>query len=402
MVTSTPTTIETGQLPSATMVLLSNSDEQAEFVKDIGNERGTGLVTADSLIKILLYVRSSKKLPKNLDEFVKDIGRDNTGINGMEPSEIITLYNRIRDHANRWTPVEAMVKSQASEITIASEDIVRIGDTILELINMMDVITQLDNTVGFFKENIPITSEKDKKIHTTLPEIIRKLKQTCVKQKEKSKKVYTAVSDYRMEIIGSEGIDGIQPDVQLKKKRAKETNLDNKIVALQNSIDNLETQIAQLNKDYTKYTGLAFTGIVGGPLGLLITGSIFGLQANDTRKKRNKLIKQKEKKDTELQNSQQIQGILNKFLTQFTDLDMCLEDTHKALEGLELLWNVMVLRIENTIDKWMEVKNSNQLYVFKTSLEDIVDPWRNIGDMSVKLFYVFEKAHEEFQKLYEA
>ncbi|MFQ2266702.1 alpha-xenorhabdolysin family binary toxin subunit A [Aeromonas hydrophila] len=366
--------------------------------------RAAGIFTADDLIKILLYVRAARKLPQNLADFTKDIGSDSTGIPGLEPNEIIDLYQKITNHANRWTPVESLVKEQAASLKVASNDIVTIGDQIIKVINQMDIMEQL-KTIKDPTVTIPISSDKDTKIQQALPEVIEKLKQSCIEQQRKTLEVLKAVRDYKTEISGgtlSSGktVMGLEPTLADKKERAKKANLDGQIKELQDSIDALQDQIDQLKKDYDKYVGLAFTGAAGGIIGLAITGGIFGDKAEKARKERNSKIQEKDDKSKDLKRKQQVQGILNQFSTQFTDIGMRLLDAEQSLEHLDFLWTDIIVRINNSVKNWMKVKDSDMLLSFVTDLEVIVKPWREVGDMSTELVRVFDKAYEEFKKTY--
>lgn len=388
--------IKAGQVPFVMLKLLTDSAAEGG--------RSTGVFTTDDLIKILLYVRSARMLPQNLADFTKDIGSDSTGISRLEPSDIIDLYQKITNHANRWTPVENKVKEQAARLQVASNDIVIIGGQIIQIINQMDILEQLQ-TIKDSTITIPISSDKDTKIHTVLPEIIEKLKQSCIKQQENTREVLEAVTDYETEISGgtlSNGttVIGLEPAIADKKEQAKKANLDDQIKELQNSIDELQDEIDQLNKDYDKYVGLAFTGAAGGIIGLAITGGIFGDKAETARKKRNSKIEEKDNKSKDLKRKQQVQGILNQFSTQFTDIGLRLLDAESALKHLNMMWQDIIARINHSVDKWNQVKDSDMLLSFVTDLESIVKPWSEVGDMSIELVRVFDKAYEEFKKTY--
>ncbi|MGY3941462.1 alpha-xenorhabdolysin family binary toxin subunit A [Aeromonas tecta] len=388
--------IEAGQVPTLTLKLLTGSQTDGG--------RAAGIFTADDLIKILLYVRAARKLPQNLEQFTKEIGSDSTGIPGLEPKEIIDLYQKITGHANRWTPVESLVKKQAASLEVASEDIVRIGGQVIKAINQMDIIEQL-KTIKDSTLTIPISSDKDTKIQKALPEVIARLKEICIKQQEKTLEVLRAVRDYKTEISGgtlsnNQAVTGLEPAIADKKERAKKANLDGQIKELQDSIDDLQKDIDQLKKDYDKYVGLAFTGAAGGIIGLAITGGIFGDKAEKARKERNSKIQEKDEKSKDLKRKQQVQGILNQFATQFTDIGMRLLDAEQSLEHLDFLWTDIIVRIDQSVDKWKQVKDSDMLLSFVTDLEGIVKPWSEVGNMSTGLEKVFDKAYEEFKKTY--
>jgi hypothetical protein len=390
--------IETGQVPTVTLKLLTGNQEEGG--------RSAGVFTADDLIKLLLYVRSARKLPQTEAALVKDLGSPSTGIAHLEPIDIVTLYNQVTDHANRWTPVENQVKEQASSLTVASKAIVTIGGRVIELINKMDVMEQLD-TVTDSTATIPIDSAQDKKIQTALPTVIAKLRRTCEEEQLKTRKVLDAVRDYKTEISGgllSSGtqVTGLEPAVADKKEKAKNADLGGSITALQQEIDSLDQRIDQLKKDYSKYVGLAFTGAFGGPIGLAITGGIFGAKAEAARKERNGEIDKKNQKSVELERKQKVQGALNVFSSQFTDLGMRLLDAEQALEHLGFLWGDMVERIDKSVEQWKEVNDSAMLTAFVTDLDIIVNPWKEVGDMSTQLSKVFDRAYDEFRKTYGA
>lgn len=392
------TAIKNGEVPKVVVEMLASKHQEGG--------RAAGIFTADDLIKILLYVREARQLPQSLSLFIKDLGTDKTGIAGLEPSDIIALYQMVTDHANRWTPVENEVKEQSSSLTVASKDIVTIGKSIIDVINKMDIMEQF-KTLDDSGVTIPITSDKDKQIHVALPALISKLKASCEAQQTKTNTVRTAIRDYRTEISGgslSNGkkVTGLEPVLADKKDRAREADLDGRIGELQKEIDAFGEQIEQKKKDYDKFVGLAFTGAAGGPIVLAITGGIYGAKAEAARKEKNILIAKKKNASSELAKDQKIQGALNVFATHFTDLGMRLIDAEEALNDLDFLWSDIISRIDQSVEKWAGIKDTDMLLSFVTDLQSIVGPWKEVGDMTKALSKVFESAYDEFRKTYQS
>lgn len=388
--------INTGEVPKVTFKLLTGSKEEGG--------RPAGVFTADDLINILLYVRHARGLPSDLPTFIKELGSDNTGIAGLEPDDILTLYKLVTNHANRWTPVESLVKDQSANLTVVSLQIVTVGDNIIKTIDRMDIIDQMAELGG---STVPITTDRDKKIQEALPVLIKKLKAICEEELIKTRVVLDAVRDYRTEISGgtlsdNRMVSGLEPAVADKKERAKKANLSTRIETLQTEIDTLDAEIEQLKKDYDKFVGLAFTGAVGGPIGLAITGGIFGAKAEEARKNKNKKIEEKEEKSRLLATDQMIQGALNIFATQFTDLGMRLLDAEQALNHLEFLWKDILARVNSSVETWSRVKDSDMLMSFVTDMQLIVNPWKEVGDMTAQLAKVFDQAYDQFRKTYGA
>ena len=384
--------IQAGQAPVVMISLLTGSKFEGG--------RSAGIFTADDLIKILLYVRAARKLPQRIE----DISSNSTGITGLEPGDIIDLSKKISDHAHRWTLVENLVRDQASKLKYASDEIVNVGKDVTDAINSMDNDMKDALTVNNSNVNIPI-SNKDNAIQKTLLEIMADLKELCLEHQEETRRVLTAVRDYKTELSGGTLSDnttvmGLEPLLSRKKELAKKAMSDTEIIKLQGDIDILEKEINQLRKDYDKYVGLAFTGILGGIIGIAITGGIFGAKAEAARKTKNSKIAELEKISKDIKRKQEVQGILNEFATQFTDIEMRLLDAEQSLSHLDSMWSDMVANIDGSLTKLGKVKDSDTLSKFLRDFKNIVRPWEIVGDMSAKLSNVFDQAIEEFRKTY--
>jgi hypothetical protein len=384
--------IQAGQAPVVMISLLTGSKFEGG--------RSAGIFTADDLIKILLYVRAARKLPQRIE----DISSNSTGITGLEPGDIIDLSKKITDHAHRWTPVENLVRDQASKLKYASDEIVNVGKDVTDTINSMDNDMIQALTVDDPNVKIPI-SNKDNAIQKTLLEIMADLKELCLDRQQETRRVLTAVRDYKTELSGGTLSDnttvmGLEPLLSRKKELAKKAMSDTEIIKLQGDIDILEKEINQLRKDYDKYVGLAFTGILGGIIGIAITGGIFGAKAEAARKTKNSKIAELEKISKDIKRKQEVQGILNEFATQFTDIEMRLLDAEQSLSHLDSMWSDMVANIDGSLTKLGKVKDSDTLSKFLRDFKNIVRPWEIVGDMSAKLSNVFDQAIEEFRKTY--
>ena len=160
-------TIEAGQVPVVMMELLTGSKFEGG--------RSAGIFTADDLINILQYVRDAMQLPQSLEQFTKDIGSNSTDIPGLEPQDIIDLYQKITNHAQRWTSVQNLVKEQASALKFGSLRIVDTGDDVIKCINQMNISEQMRN-IKDSTVTIPI-SEEDTESQQELSEIIQDLRE---------------------------------------------------------------------------------------------------------------------------------------------------------------------------------------------------------------------------------
>ena len=88
-------------------------------------------------------------------------------------------------------------------------------------------------------------------------------------------------------------IDVLIPTLQIKLSAYKHSGKLGERDDLVDQIEELDDQIDLLTATYKKLVGLAFTGMAAGPLGLVITGGVFGDKAEKCRKQKNQLIEQR-------------------------------------------------------------------------------------------------------------
>ncbi|WP_434086464.1 alpha-xenorhabdolysin family binary toxin subunit A [Photorhabdus laumondii] len=393
-------TLNETDIPSATLQLLTGKQE--------GVARPGGIFTKEDLINIKLYVKKGLSLPFNLEEVKSYLGYQKIDIAGLEPEDIHTLFEEIRTHSFSWSDVENDILQQSIDLEIIGKQITETGENIISIINEMPIITRIKRRLGEISERqlaqITYTHE-DREVSSALGEILDTMKNDIEKQREKTEKVKTEVSDFKLKLIGGRLSNGsialgLQPQVENKRKLMKDNKMSVSIGDLDDKIMEKKEEIVQLKKDYDRFVGLAFSGIVGGLIGLAITGGIFGSKAEEVRKRKNMLIGKVRSLEESIKGKRALQKSITSLSLDFSDIDTRLLDAEVALNHLDYMWQSMLTQINASKDKFTQINDALNLTSFITTFQQVINPWKEVEGSAKQLVRVFDEALKEYKHRY--
>ncbi|MBC8950685.1 MULTISPECIES: alpha-xenorhabdolysin family binary toxin subunit A [Xenorhabdus] len=388
------------EVPAVTLKMLTSQIE--------GIARPGGIFTKEDLISIKLYVKHGLELPFNLQGVKEYIGYNDIDIDGLKPANMTNLFKEIHNHALSWSDVESNVQQQSIDLENAGRQITGTGGEIISVIEQMPIIERVKTKLGDLtdKQLAEITyTNDDKEIAVELGNILESMKKDIKKQQENTQKVKNSVTDFKITLIGGKltngGIaQGLEPQVNSKKKLMDENNLSATIKDLQDKIDEKNKEIEQLKKDYDKYVGLAFSGMAGGIIGWAITGGIFGDKAEKARKRKNELIEEVKGLQDQVKNKSALQTAIQNLSLNFYNIHICMLDAESALNHLDFMWNTMLTQITSSKDKFSEINDALKLTSFVSTFKQVISPWKEVQGSAVQLVKTFDEALAEYKKLY--
>ncbi|SFN38593.1 alpha-xenorhabdolysin family binary toxin subunit A [Xenorhabdus japonica] len=392
--------ISVTEVPTITLKMLTSKIE--------GAARQGGIFTKEDLISIKLYVKHSLELPFTLQGVKDYIGYNDIDINGLKPINITSLFKDIHDHAISWSNVESKVQQQSIDLENAGRQITETGGDIISVIDQMPIIERVKTKLG------DLTNEKlakitytndDEEIAVELGNIFESMKKDIKKQQENTQRVKNAVTDFKITLIGgtlSDGniAQGLQPQVNNKKKLMDDNHISSTIKDLQNRIEEKNEEIEQLKRDYDKYVGLAFSGMAGGIIGWAITGGIFGDKAEKARKRKNELIDEVNGLQNQVKDKSVLQTAIQNLSLNFYSIHTCMLDAEVALNHLDFMWSTMLTQITTSKDKFAEINNALKLTSFVTTFKQVISPWKEVQGSAAQLVKTFDEALAEYKKLY--
>ncbi|WP_211451786.1 alpha-xenorhabdolysin family binary toxin subunit A [Collimonas antrihumi] len=376
--------IALADIPKFTLQLLSGTAK--------GAVRSSGIFTKEDITRIRIYVRNGNSLPFDINTVRNQIGYD-IGIAGLTPEDVFELFKNIRSHAISWYNVETHLWDQSLDMNSTAKYLVATGEEILRIINAMPILERVKKIVGDvsdFQLSEIILEPDDEVQIVTLLSALNKIKRHISEQQEKNKKMKTVVYDFRVGMAGGQlsngkNTVGVQAQVKSKYDLLKAHKLLDSIKALQDEIDEKYKQIAQLEKEYKKYTGLAFSGAALGFVGLAITGGIYGAKAEAARKAKNKLIKDIQQLQKQSSEKKLLQKSIETLSRSFSDIAIRMLDAEIGINNLNYMWETVLNNISDSELQMSRINDALKLTTFTVNFRKVIAPWNDVENLALLL-----------------
>ncbi|EKN4119565.1 pore-forming cytotoxin subunit YaxA [Yersinia enterocolitica] len=373
-----------------------------------GVARSGGVFTKEDLINLKLYVRKGLSLPTRLDDVEGYLGYKKIDVAGLEPKDIKLLFDGIHNHALNWNDVEQGVLQQNLDLDIAAKNIISTGNETINLINQMPITVRVKTMLGDITEqqlgNI-IYESADHEVALALKDILDEMKVDINRHQATTANVRKKVSDYRITLTGGElssgdKVNGLEPQVKTKYDLMEKNNMRKSIKELDEKIKEKRKRIEQLTKDYDKFVGLSFTGAVGGIIAIAITGGIFGAKAENARKEKNALISEVVELEGKVSSQRALQTALEALSLSFSDIGIRMVDAESALNHLDFMWLSVLNQITESQTQFATINNALRLTSFVNKFQQVITPWKSVGDSARQLVDIFDEAIKEYKKVY--
>ena len=355
----------------------------------------------NDLVHIKRYIHYGMTLPRETEDVIEFIGYRDTELPGFEPHNIQHLFVHIHQHALSWEHVESMTKQQAIDLEIAGAAITATGNYILNAINEMPVIRRAevllqDATADKLKD---ITYRRqDNVISGELTKILSAMKDDITEERQKTQQVKNIISRFRLELTGGTDESGNEiPSLIYEVKRKQKILLKNRdgdtTRELQSEIRVRNEEIEILKREYSQFVKLSFSGLVGGIIGLIITGGIFGYRAEQVRRRKNKLLEEVAELEEQVISRQAIQQLIIRLDKELSTLDGYFTDAHVAVDHLDFMWQVMLTEITESLNTFMQINDAYSLLQFSLHLKKITLPWQRVRGYAKELVAIFDTAN---------
>nr|ELR5113121.1 alpha-xenorhabdolysin family binary toxin subunit A [Providencia stuartii] len=383
--------IEKENIGNVTLALLTNQDPLSA--------RAPGIFTQLDLINIHKYINFALTLPTSSHDILSWFKISSSANFPLEISHLTNTIQLINSHAKTWDNVEQQVKQQVINLSLTSRNIVQTGNQIVDYINHMPIVQQIANSLDELSaeelRNIRYQND-DQQIATELLSILGFIKDDILNQADKTSKIKNIISDFRVHIIGGNLSNNQEVDSLLFKIKSiymqldstddthTESNLIEKISALKHEVMILE-------KEYKHFVKLSFTGLAGGLIGLIITGGIFGSQAEKVRHRKNGLINQISELNEQINRDRFMKKTILDIQINLQKIEGHFKDARLAIDHLDYMWLVILTEINQSIETFSRIDNAENLLKFIARFKKIITAWVSVqiyADQLVELFDV--------------
>lgn len=362
--------------------------------------RSAGLVlTKEDILSLKRYERHALNIPTSLSRVEQQLGFTKSGIPGLEPEDMLKTYKAINSHGKSWSGIEDGIKRTGFNIDLFAAQFSVQGQQIIDRIEKMDFARQLDLTVADLiieevRNTPPVPLEKnDQRVCSTLAEFLKKTA-SQIKNHQHAAETLEQHIDTFSSVLSVTLIPGINDKVKL----AARSDLDQQIKELEKDIEQLTTDIEQKNKEYKTALNTIAWGGFGGPIGVAITGGIFGAKAEKIRKEKNRMVASKAQKVQLLKEKVPLTGAVRSLQLMFDDMYIRMLDAHKGATHLKDLWLLLATYIERSAHELAAIKDDQALLIFAMQFQGVVMPWLEIKGKTTELLKIFDSALDQFKR----
>ncbi|WP_163026689.1 alpha-xenorhabdolysin family binary toxin subunit A, partial [Pseudomonas viridiflava] len=186
------------------------------------------------------------------------------------------------------------------------------------------------------------------------------------------------------------------PGINDKVRLASRSDLDEDLIALEEEIDRLTVDIDQKHQEYKTTKNNITLGLLGGIVGLIVTDSIFGTQAEAIRREKNRLVAEKKTKLEVLGYKRPLAAAIRSLEVLFEDMKIRMLDAHQSAVNLRDLWTMLATYIMTAARQLATINDHQTLMDFVFDFKKVVTPWEEIKGVTTHLLLTFEQALDEF------
>lgn len=355
---------------------------------------GLYLVNED-LQKVKRFCRHVNQLPVKYHEVVSYIGYSEASVEGLRPNGIATLHTSLQDLASVWAAVEARMINVAAALVAFSGELGPFGKAIIDLIRgMASYKSHEGRTVDVTSDDLaslPHTPllDSDLRALPSLAELTQELVHTVDGHKRDAQKVKTHIEYFRA------GLRTARDDIARKLALAVAYDSGEQITMLNEELVRHNAQIEELGKTYRTYTNYAWVGAWWGPVGAVISGSIYGPKASKVKKEYEKRIEQKKALEKRAAGASKLMHGLMKLETDLQNMQLLTEEALSGAGNMENIWTVIGAYITSSVERIRTTQNATTLFLFEARLSHMLAQWGNVEKEARVLMQVLNRDAEE-------
>lgn len=390
--------------PTGIKVVIDLMNATSE-IEGAANTESAFIVDAASIRALEDYVRTSAQLPSTILimrgtygfdalEASGALGANNGKDKGISADEMFALFTLVVKTSSRWLPIKTEILERAADLTTyytsvaaktkliktAIESLigtVAAGDDRFYEIKLKDIaVNELKKITINIKPEILNNGSKKASNLSGVFDLLRKETESY---SVSALGLYQKLNDFGKEIEKCRlSIVGKEAAIKLVLENKDRGSLSEEISTLQGQVDDAQ-------KEYDKFVGLAFTGIAGGPIGLLVTGTYFGIKAENARARRNSLQKDLDEKRLTLYQYNLLFSTYGKLAGNLGNLQIVVSKAAKGSQVLASAWNNVGQHLVAAKDAAKNIKDSQLMIEFYSDLCVFIDSWAYASSTCTKM-----------------
>ncbi|WP_449431425.1 alpha-xenorhabdolysin family binary toxin subunit A [Pseudomonas putida] len=371
--------------------------ERAELIPqqlfDFKKAEPAFIFSKENLRTIKRYESAVLKLPVGREALAASLNFSAVGIN-IEDVEY--FYDNLRLHVGSWNGLEDACKKMGAELQTFAESLLAEGGSFINELKMTEAWQSSSAlTIAELEQeglpSVPLSGKDAETFKDGVDHYLLDIRNDVVEKLAAVRHVKKLADHF-----GSAITTHLKPMAD----NLVRTIASREVVA---EVADIEMQLVQIDKDvesksqeYNGLVGSAFYGLLFGPIGLLVTGGIYGSKAEVVRGEMNKLVALRrelvEKKYAITKQTANFDII--KMTTD--DLRFRLVEVSAAARNLEDVWLLLETYAEQSLAKMEGINTNLMLKKFVRQFERVIRPWISILDISKDISRLFNEEIQEF------
>ncbi|NER59667.1 alpha-xenorhabdolysin family binary toxin subunit A [Pseudomonas sp. MAFF212428] len=353
--------------------------------RDGANEGGLTL-SREHIVTLNQYVRYVTGLPTDLPSLVPWLGYTEISEPVLSVDAMRATFLNLHSHAREWGSLSDECKKLSSELGARARTINTTGEGVLQECERTKALGKAREKWQLVEFETPV------ELNAADKGIVRDLVDYMEVIKDDVDLFYGRVTSVRQttEAFRDKARFDLLSEVNIKTDAITRHQNGAAVQALREELAAFDKDIEALNKQYDEYVKMAVSGLAAGPLGAVITGSIYGSKAEKIRKERNRLQKERKACSARLSAAVNLEGRLQILRTNMDELTSRLEEVVTASSHLQTAWQTIGTYIEVSIEKLEKMNDSRQLGIFIIHFKNFLSQWDVIERCSISMTRVFD------------
>jgi len=353
--------------------------------RDGENEGGLTL-TREHIVTLNQYVRYVTGLPTTTASLTPWLGYVDVNEPALTVSAMQATFTQLHQHARQWGVLSDQCKKLSAELGVCARSINTTGEGVMAECERTKALGGRREAWELVQFQAPLAlSAGDKQIVASLVDYMEVLKDEVDHFHARGSRVREDTEAFR-----DKARYELLAEVYIKTDAIQRHQASGATDALRQELATLDQDIDALNKQYDEYVKAALSGLAAGPLGAVITGSIYGTKAEKIRKERNRVQRQRKAASERLTAAVNLEGRLQALTTHMDELTSRLQEVVTASSHLQTAWQTIGTYIEASIEKLEKMHDSRQLGIFIIHFKNFLSQWAFIESCSITMSRVFD------------
>lgn len=351
-----------------------------------GPDEGGLTLSREHIITLNAYANHVFSLPSTQEAVTKWLGYSSIAEKELAPEQMGVLFRRLQTHGRSWSVLSDNSKRLGAELAASANGINTTGNSVLRILDEIKALGGRRDVWESVQFATPVTLDReDQRKVSSLVDYMEVLAEDVEIFARRVTSVRVETEQFR-----DEARFGLIPAVGQKTQLIERHQGSGSVDRLREELAQIDKDISDLNKEYDQYVKAAVSGLAAGPLGAVITGSIYGSKAEKVRKERNKRQKDRTAVSQRLRDAVALEGRLQELTSRMGELDARLRDVVTASSHLQSAWQTIGAYIDASIEQLARIESNQALARFAVYFERFLGQWAEIEKNARQMNRVFD------------